>query len=114
MMKVVVRTKEVEPKADKPKALRVNLVFDPETAYQLSELALREGVEVAEVVRTLVVGGLSAYPKWGIEASDRRRGFLEQQRAILANLYAWFNEQRWIMEQQIAETERDRSEGEST
>lgn len=107
-MKVGVRATEVEAKEEKPKSLKVNLVFDPETAYQLNALALAEGQSIAEMVRTLVVGSLAAYPKWEIAASDRRRAFTEQKHALLVNLYAWFNEQRWIMEQQIAEERAER------
>ena len=103
-----IKAVEVTPKEEKPKALKVTMTFDPELAWQIHDMALREGISVSEVVRTLVVGALSAYPRWGIEAADRRRAFHEQQRAILANLYAWFSEQKWIMEQQIAEAERQR------
>lgn len=81
------------------------MVFDPETAFQLNQLALKQGVPVGEMVRTLVMGSLSVYPSWGINAADRRRAFNEQKSAILANLYGWFSEQKWIMEQQIKETE---------
>lgn len=108
-MNLKVRATEVEPQERKPKALRVHMVFDPETAQQLNTMALTEGVPVGEVVRTLVIGGLSAYPSWGITAADRKRAFDTQQAAILANLHAWFSEQRWIMQQQINEEERARA-----
>jgi hypothetical protein len=108
-MKVGVRAVEVDAKEQKPKSLKVSLVFDPETAYQLNELALREGQPVGEMVRTLVVGSMAAYPQWEISAADRRRAFAEQKHAMLVNLYAWFNEQRWIMEHQIAEEQRERT-----
>jgi hypothetical protein len=88
----------------------VTLVLDPELAYHVNELALREGQSVAEMVRTLVVGAMSAYPRWGIDAADRVRAFNEQRRAILMNLYAWFAEQKWIMEQQIEQERRERAE----
>lgn len=103
-MKVGVAAKEVETKEEKPKSLRVIMTFDPETAYRLKSMAEAEDVPVGEVVRTLVVGGLSAYPRWGIEAADRRRAFKEQQRALLVNLHVWFSEQKWIMEQQIEQS----------
>lgn len=107
-MKVGVHTKLVDPKDERPKSLQVKLTLDPITAQQVTDLALREGVPVPEMLRTLVVGSLAVYPSWGIQASDRRRAFDDQRRAILTNLYAWFNEQKWIMDQQIAEEERAR------
>lgn len=104
-MQLKVRAREVETKEEKPKSLRVNMTFDPETTFRLRSMAEAEDVPVQEVVRTLVVGGLSAYPKWGIEASDRRRAFFEQRQSILTNLHVWFSEQKWIMEQQLSERE---------
>lgn len=108
-MKVDVRAREVEPKDTKPKALKVSCTLDPETAQQVVTMAEREGLPVPEAVRTLIVGALSAYPRWGIKAADRRRAFNEQKHAILANLYAWFNEQRWIMDQQIQQEHEEQA-----
>lgn len=110
-MKLSARVREVEARTDKPKSLKVTLILDPETGANLQEMAINEGLEVTEMMRTLVIGAMSAYPKWGIEAADRRRAFADQQEAILTNLYAWFAEQRWIMEQQIADIERSKENG---
>lgn len=105
-MKVDVKTQAVTPRDDRPKALKVTLLLDPVTAQQVTDLALREGQPVPEMLRTLVVGSLAVYPSWGVNASDRRRAFSEQKHALLVNLYAWFAEQKWIMEQHITEEEK--------
>lgn len=105
-MKVGVKAREVDPVDTKPKSLRVSLVLDPETAQNLVSLAEREGQPVPEMVRTLLVGSLSAYPSWGINAADRKRAYGHQQHLIMKNLIAWFSEQKWILEQQLAAEER--------
>lgn len=107
MQPVKIRTKSVAAQEDKPRSLKITLVLDPDLSVQIEELALREGLPATEMVRTLIVGSLSAYPSWGVLANDRRRAFDEQKHAILNNLYAWFHEQKWIMEQQISEGDKE-------